>query len=139
MTRLTPGRVLIVDACPLLCDGLSSCVSRAEHVLIGQAPLADDAARMLATESVDLVIVGPHIAEHEAFNLCRRLESHTQLRTIVIVGPTTDLHVHADAAFIGITACLNYDITCVELLTVMAMVTSGYRLLSGAHDQVGTG
>lgn len=122
-------RVVIVDPCSFFTAGLTECL-RCEGYIVQHIGLASDEQEHLL-ENANCIIVGPHVCLHRSFDLARKWLKCVSKPRIIFVSPhADDLIFQADAAFIGISACLKHPVTAAELIETLAQVIRGLNLFS---------
>ncbi len=123
-------QAVIVDPRPLFCDAVRACLAKGGYVVVGQAQTLQDVLRQADSLRPNLAIVGPDLAEQD-LSICRELSKRLPtLKIILLTAHASDLLFLADAAYVGVAACLGPEVTESEILAVIAQVMGGQELFS---------
>ncbi|MBI5305177.1 MAG: response regulator transcription factor [Chloroflexi bacterium] len=131
MPETIVARVLIADPSPLFHEGMSTCLREGKHCGLGIAQTRAEIFPQVATLQPNLVLLGSHLEEQEAFLICREI-AHRQstVKPVFLTPHANDPIFQVDAAFAGAVACLPQDISREEFLVAIDAVMRGHILFS---------
>ncbi len=130
MSGAVTVRAMIVDPRPLFGDLMRACLDKGGHSVLCRVQDFDEAMGCVDSLHPNLMIVGPHLALPSLI-FCREMNTHAPtLKVIVFTAHADDTLFQADAAYIGISACLYPETTDEELLAKIAKVMRGEQLFS---------
>lgn len=122
--------VVVVDSSPLFRLGISTCLrstSPAVECETHESVMAG--VKIQALEHV--VLVGPHLLEHEAFSLCRALRhQHSDVPVVLMTQSQTDDLLAADAIEASFIAVVPVTITCAELRNLLSLTLGSWQHLT---------
>jgi DNA-binding NarL/FixJ family response regulator len=119
-------RVLLVDPSEAFTEGIASCLASGEHEVVGQVRSCAISLKELDRLHSSLILLGPHLADDEAFAMCRAVTTGRHgIHVVLFHHAASDLLVQADAIEAGAAACLSVEVTCQQCLDVLAVVIVG--------------
>lgn len=98
---------------------------------MSQALSSATALQELENLRPDLVVLGPHLEEAEAFTLSREITLRVpDSKVVIFTARMDDPLFQADAAYVGIGACLSRIMSDEECLAIIANVVTGHQSFS---------
>lgn len=136
----SPVSVLLIDPSSLFVEGVARLLTDRGYRILGRAANVKDldpfAAELDACGQA-ILLIGPFLATYDGFAACRwaRKQAAT-VRVVFIRTDVTDPILRADAARLGVGACLPVETSLEELLGVLTVVGMGHSLLQPPAEAV---
>lgn len=111
---LAPRRVLIIEDDTLVLIGLRKQIERLGHVVVGEAPTADEAAALYATAQPDLVLLDIRLDNGDGIDLARKLLD-VRRTPMIVVSAFSDKALIERAASAGVFGYLIKPVTAEAL------------------------
>lgn len=135
----TPIRLLVVDRCPLVLEGaVHALAERSCHIIGWASSVAklDTLRPKLAATDKAVLLVGPLLPTADGFVACRWARNQaTPVRVIFITDRCEDPLVLADAARLGVRACLPVEVSPDDLFNVIKLAWMNQSLLPPAQPE----
>lgn len=137
----SPVSIILVDRGSLFAEGVARLLTDHGYHVLGRAGSVkelDGLAAALNACGNAILIIGPFLPTRDGFAACRwtRRQAAT-VRVVFISDDCADPILRADAARLGVGACLPVETSLEELLGVLTVVQMGHSLLQLSSEEIG--
>ncbi|MFF0297647.1 response regulator [Kitasatospora sp. NPDC004614] len=123
-------RVLVVDDHPVVCDGVSALIRRAEDVsVVGSARTAREGVALAATLHPDVVLLDLRLPDLPGSRTVPLLRAAAPDARVVIFTAFEDRNALSAALAAGAHGCLLKDVTDTDLVAQLRLAAAGQRVM----------
>ena len=128
-------KIVIVSNAPLIRAGIRVILKAPGIRVVGEARNPQEALRLVAAQSPDLILAVPRTANPDGLNLVRRIrEKRTRVHVIILVDDVSPWYL-SRALAVGCSGCLLMDVGRVDLLKAVRSIAWGERVVGPTLSQ----
>ena len=130
MPETSTARAIVLDPRPLFGNAVRAYLNKGGHTMLSQVLNLEQTLEQIGLHQPNLVIIGPHLAD-SSLAICREINQRWKhIKLIIFTAHANDLLFQADAAYVGVAACLTPDATDEECLNLIEQVMDGQEFFS---------